>query len=152
MCIYDIKPGKEEYHTYIIGYGKNRNNKFEEKWMSMKLSNISNIYPIKEQYCISNEQVDHLNKKLIRGPEWINGDDTRITIEFTDYGLHLFKNLYKDRPRPESISNNTYTFIYDEKAMFNYLKKFGRHAKVIEPTSLKDKLKDFYTKAYNEHK
>ena len=42
--------------------------------------------------------------------------------------------------------------MYNEKAMLNYLKQFGRHAKVIEPSTLKDKLKDFYTKAYNEYK
>ena len=152
MSIYDIKQGKEEYHTYLIGIGKNTNNKYNEDIMSMKLSNINKVISLNRTYSFSKEDKENIQKRLFKGPEWVNGNESKIVIEFTEYGLDLLKNLYKDRPTPESKDGNVFTYIYNEKAMLNYLKQFGRHAKVIEPSTLKDKLKDFYTKAYNEYK
>ena len=149
--IFDIKPGKEEYHTYLIGVGKNTNNKYEEKIMSIKLSNINKVISLNKLSLLKEEDINTINARLIKGPEYINGDETKITIEFTSYGVDLFNIFYKDRPKPEKTNGNIYEFSYNEKSMLNYLKQFGRHAKVIKPDSLKNKLKDFYMKAFNEY-
>ena len=66
--------------------------------------------------------------------------------------MKLYESLYKDRPNYESINGNIYTFYTNGAALVNYLKPFGRHAKILSPNELNETLLSFYEKAYNNLK
>ena len=66
--------------------------------------------------------------------------------------MKLYEALYKDRPNYESIEGNIYTFYTNGVALVNYLKPFGRHAKILSPIELNETLLSFYEKAYKNLK
>lgn len=150
--VYDVVVGKEEYHYYVIGKGKNINNKYERTIMSIKLSSIKQVISLNKTFVYDNNEINEFKEKLLNGAEWINGDYEKIEVLFTDYGLKLYEALYKDRPNYISIKDNLLTFFTNGKALTNYLKPFGRHAKIISPETLNDSLLSFYEKAYNNLK
>ena len=67
----------------------------------------------------------------------------------------MYDRCYNDRPIYVSFDkeNRIMEFYNSITHLFIYLKQFGRHATVLEPEELKNKLADFYKKsndAYNE--
>ena len=63
----------------------------------------------------------------------------------------MYEKCYNDRPLFVSSDkeNNILEFQNTLEHLFFYLKQFGRHAYVIEPIELREKLKDFFNKAAN---
>ena len=149
---YDIIVGKEEYHYYLVEKGKNNNNKYEPTTMSMKLSSIKQVISLNKTFIFSKEEKVVIKEKLSNGAEWMGGDLKEIIVEFSDYGTKLYEALYKDRPNYESINGNIYTFYTNGTALVNYLKPFGRHAKILSPNELNETLLSFYEKAYKNLK
>lgn len=149
--LFDVVGGKEEYHYYVVGIGKNTNNKYDESIMSFKLSSINKVIANKITYALNNYQQNEIKDKLTKGPEWISGIHEEIKVEFSEYGITLFEALYKDRPIPSKKEENIYYFNCSENSIINYLKPFGRHANVIYPLKCKEKLLDFYKKAYDKY-
>ena len=150
--IYDIVVGKEEYHYYLVGKGKNNNNKYDPTTMSMKLSSIKQVISLNKTFSFTKDEINSIKEKLVNGAEWIGGDLKEIIVEFSDYGMKLYEALYKDRPNYESIKGNIYTFYTNGIALVNYLKPFGRHAKILSPNELNETLLSFYEKAYKNLK
>lgn len=119
---------------------------------SFKLSDIKHITLTDNYYKFTKEKLEYISSKIIHGPELIDSNEDTIELQFDNTGVDIyFKN---ERGRPLYINcnedTNIFTFQFNEDKMFNYLKIFGKHVKVIRPLSLKTKLKDFYKSAINE--
>ena len=119
---------------------------------SFKLSDIKHITLTDNYYMFTKEKLEYISSKIIHGPELIDNNEDNIVLQFDDTGVDMyFKN---EHGRPLYIDcnedTNIFTFQFNEDKMFNYLKIFGKHVKVITPLSLKNKLKDFYKSAINE--
>ena len=119
---------------------------------SFKLSDIKHITLTDNYYLFTKEKLEYISSKIIHGPELIDNNEDNIVLQFDDTGVDMyFKN---EHGRPLYIDcnedTNIFTFQFNENKMFNYLKIFGKHVKVITPLSLKNKLKDFYKSAINE--
>ena len=119
---------------------------------SFKLSDIKHITLTDNYYMFTKEKLEYISSKIIHGPELIDNNEDNIVLQFDDTGVNMyFKN---EHGRPLYIDcnedTNIFTFQFNEDKMFNYLKIFGKHVKVITPLSLKNKLKDFYKSAINE--
>lgn len=67
-------------------------------------------------------------------------------------GVKQFDACYKDRPLPINIDKNTgeYTFESDMNKLFLYFRQFGRHAKIISPDKLKNKINKFHKEAIDD--
>ena len=120
--------------------------------ISFKLSDIKHITLTDNYYMFTKEKLEYISSKIIHGPELIDNNEDNIVLQFDDTGVNMyFKN---EHGRPLYIDcnedTNIFTFQFNEDKMFNYLKIFGKHVKVITPLSLKNKLKDFYKSAINE--
>ena len=120
--------------------------------ISFKLSDIKHITLTDNYYMFTKEKLEYISSKMIHGPELIDNNEDNIVLQFDDTGVNMyFKN---EHGRPLYIDcnedTNIFTFQFNEDKMFNYLKIFGKHVKVISPLSLKNKLRDFYKSAINE--
>ena len=119
--------------------------------ISFKLSDIKHITLTDNYYMFTKEKLEYISSKIIHGPELIDNNEDNIVLQFDDTGVNMyFKN---EHGRPLYIDcnedTNIFTFQFNEDKMFNYLKIFGKHVKVITPLSLKNKLNDFYKSAIN---
>lgn len=144
--IYDIKRGKEEYHSYVIAY---RNGKTEPT--SFKLSTIKKIIKLKEAFEFTVEEITEINKRLLSGPEWMNGNYTTCNILFDEKGLELYNKRYKDRP-VGIFNDNVLTTTCSTTQLIFYIRSFGEHALVLDDNNVKKGLTTFYTNALNKYK
>ena len=66
----------------------------------------------------------------------------------------MYEKCYNDRPLfiNFDVENNIMTFESTMSNLFIYFKQFGKHAIVLEPIELKEKLSNFYSNAYNAYK
>lgn len=119
---------------------------------SFKLSDIKHITLTDNYYMFTKEKLEYISSKIIHGPELIDNNEDNIVLQFDDTGVDMYFKNEHDRPLYIDCNEDTniFTFQFNEDKMFNYLKIFGKHVKVITPLSLKNKLKDFYKSAINE--
>ena len=120
--------------------------------ISFKLSDIKHITLTDNYYLFTKEKLEYISSKIIHGPELIDNNEDNIVLQFDDTGVDMYFKNEHDRPLYIDCNEDTniFTFQFNEDKMFNYLKIFGKHVKVITPLSLKNKLKDFYKSAINE--
>lgn len=69
------------------------------------------------------------------------------------FGIRKFKVVTKNRPDLLKKEGDLYYFDWSELQLEEYFKRFGRDAIVLEPKSLRERLKKYYSlavKAYND--
>lgn len=135
-----------EQFNYVVGKIETKNGYTN---ISLKLSKIESLIKINEYCDFSKEEIDNLLNQLADGPEFICKDTTHAVVKFDKAGIKKYEACYKDRPVPTDYNDNTGEYIFDTdiNKLFFYLIQFGKHVKIIEPISLKDKLKAFYSEA-----
>lgn len=132
---------------YAVGYMVTENGNFP---ISIKLSEITSIVMTNKYYEISDDEQEYLLKLLGTGIEHIGRTIENIIVKFDEEGFNYFAKDVFGPAAEYNEENELCTFICDEDKMFEYLKQYGKHAKVISPITLKDKLKKFYIEAINE--
>ena len=78
------------------------------------------------------------------------GTNERVVVKLTERGQKSYKTKLYSRPakEPES-SGDTYVFYCSPLQAYNYFFPFGKEAKIIEPTSLREKFKNSYKIIYS---
>ena len=89
--------------------------------------------------------------KMMQSPQFAFYNNEKSIIELSNNGVKLFKNKYLNRPTPYKIENNTYYFDCSYNQIVLYFFPFGKDAKIIEPTNIKDSFKKEYLKAYENY-
>ena len=150
---YKMIQSPDDEHNYLIGKFYYEN---DSKIGSIKLSTIYSIVILEESISLSYEDIININEAASKDTRFI-GQLVNAKIKFTDAGLRMFEKCYNDRPLYVSIDkeNSILEFKNTIDHLFIYLKQFGRHAFVICPIELRNRLKDFYqkaTKKYEEDK
>lgn len=144
-----FEPYKFEISTnynrnYLVGFsiGKKR-----KKVQSIKLSKIKSVTILADYFSLTKDECEYLDSRLEYGPEFLSDKMSKIIIQLDDKGIRSYYLLSKGRPYCKSSNEQTGIFIFecDENYLFNYLKSFGRHVKIIEPLSLKEKLNKFHS-------
>ena len=133
--------------TYVVGYRVTGDGMFP---ISIKLSDITSITSTNKYYELSEQEIDYLYELLGTGIDKIGKTIKSLIIKFDDEGL---KKFGMDTFGPSAYYNEddeTFKFYCDEEKMFEYLIQYGKHAKVISPQSLKDKLNTFHLEAIDE--
>lgn len=143
---FGIFESKDENYNYLVTADNN------EKIYSTRISNIIDLLPIRKIFSVSKE-VQEKAKERIRNRYYGMGDIIRCKIEFTEIGYRNFKVISHLRPNPieQDEKNRILTFNELEDSLFFYFRQFGENIKVLEPESLKQKLKDFYKKALESY-
>lgn len=117
--------------------------------ISIKLSDITSITLTNKYYEITEKEKEYLHKLIGTGIEHIGKSVKNIIVKFDDDGLDEFSKDVFGPSAEYNEHNETFTFVCDENKMFEYLKRYGKHAKVISPQTLHEKLKLFYLEAIN---
>ena len=92
-------------------------------------------------------------KERIKNRYYGMGKIIKCKIEFTELGYRNYKIISHLRPNPieKNEKNRILTFNEPEDSLFFYFRQFGENIKILEPKSLKQKLKDFYKKALENY-
>lgn len=143
---YKVVRTNDELYNYLIT-GIKRNNVL--RIFSLHLFKCNNVIKSKNSYQLSKEEIDKFDSCLEYGPRYIEYRIIKTKIKLTKKGQSFFKKFYLNRPIPDSIEDDIYTFTCSEDELFSYFSKFGSHALVIEPINLKNRMKSFYKRAYN---
>ena len=107
---------------------------------------------IRKVFSVSKE-IEEKAKKRIEKKYYGMGDTVWCKIQFTEEGYSNYKTISHLRPKPieENEKNKVLTFNEPEDSLFFYFKQFGQSIKILEPQSLKNRLKDFYKKALESY-
>ena len=148
---FGIFESKDENYNYLVTADNN------EKLYSTRISNIMNLLLIRKIFSVSKE-VQEKAKERIKNRYYGMGNIIRCKIEFTEIGYRNFKVISHLRPNPiepnpieQDQKNRILTFNEPEDSLFFYFRQFGENIKVLEPESLKQKLKGFYKKALESY-
>lgn len=145
MFAHDI----EEIFNYLVGINLSSP---KQPIVSIRLCKIKDIVIKNEYFEFTQEEIKRLNHQIQEGPALVCDDTTHAVIKFDKQGIKKYDICYKDRPLPTTYDDETgiYTFDTDLNKLYLYLLQFGKHAKVIEPISLKEKLNKFHKEAIDE--
>ena len=143
---FGIFESKDENYNYLVTVDNN------EKIYSTRISNIMNLLLIRKIFSVSKE-VQEKVKERIKNRYYGMGNIIRCKIEFTEIGYRNFKVISHLRPKPieQDQKNRILTFTEPEDSLFFYFRQFGENIKILEPESLKQKLKEFYKKALENY-
>ena len=141
-----IFESKDENFNYFVTVGKNG------ETYSTRISNMKNVSLIRKVFSVSKE-IEEKAKKRIEKKYYGMGDTVWCKIQFTEEGYSNYKTISHLRPKPieENEKNKVLTFNEPEDSLFFYFKQFGQSIKILEPQSLKNRLKDFYKKALESY-
>ena len=143
---FGIFESKDENYNYLVTADNN------EKLYSTRISNIMNLLLIRKIFSVSKE-IQEKAKERIKNRYYGMGNIIRCKIEFTEIGYRNFKVISHLRPKAieQDQKNRILTFNEPEDSLFFYFRQFGENIKILEPESLKQKLKEFYKNALESY-
>ena len=74
-------------------------------------------------------------------------EDVHAVVRMTERGKQMYQMIVKNRPYITYADGDLYHFDWPEMQLDDYFRRFGKDAVVIEPSSLKNKLKSYYSRA-----
>ena len=146
---YKIVTNKEEIYNYLICFS---DNKSSINISSYHLFKIDHIYLHNERVSINENNHKLLDQVANYSPQFPFSKIQNSLIELTENGIKLFQSKYLNRPMPYKIENNKYYFNCSPTHLLVYFFSFGKDAKVIEPSTLKETFKKAYLDAYDSYK
>lgn len=120
---------------------------------SFRLCRIKRVSKLNQSLSIKPAIKSILDKMASKGPQYIIKDIEQepAIIELTKDGIEMFRTSYVNRPKPYSIDGNQYIFDCSYAQLHQYFRRFGHHANIISPKSLRDQMFNFYASAYNHY-
>ena len=142
---YVIAPSKEEQCNYLIcidtEVGRPR---------TFRISRLRSVFVTSDSFTIDENIQKELQEKAIRSPHSVS-QTVQAVVRLNKYGVKKFKAITKNRPIVSKIEGDRYYFDWPELQLEEYFKRFGRDALVIQPKSLKNKIKKFYYLGLREY-
>ena len=155
--IYKVRPVEiltdtMKTYNYIIGYTY-KDDGGEPYTASYRLSGFSTAKLRKETAHVSVEDKKKLNVKIKnRGVQFLLTAENEIVVRLTARGKTRFTREVHLRPPLDRIDDNgNYIFNCTEAQAEFYFVKFGKDAYVVEPESLRNKLKNIYMEAFEAY-
>lgn len=140
---YRIAASKEELHCYLLAAQGGA-------CFPMRLSRIVSVVLLDAEAVFGEAQEEIFARMLAYGPQFhYTKNEEEAVVQFTAYGLEMYRNMYVHRPVPVSVNNNTYTFACSHQQLFQYLVRFGKDAYVVRPAALRERIRTFFRLAEN---
>lgn len=147
----ELFSAKDENYNYLLSSSD------DGKIYPTRLSNILKLNLIQKKFNISSE-IRKKAKEKAEKKYYTWGEAQKIVIKLTENGYHKYKIISHLRPKvvekiKEEKDSKTYilTFNEPEDVMMYYFPQFGKEFQVLEPESLKNKFKNFYSEALEKH-
>jgi putative uncharacterized protein (fragment) len=143
---FGIFESKDENFNYLVTVDKNG------ETYSTRISNMKNVSLIRKVFSVSKE-IEEKAKKRIEKKYYGMGNTVWCKIQFTEEGYSNYKTISHLRPRIEEADEKNRILIFKEPedSLFFYFKQFGGNIKVLEPQSLKNRLREFYKNALENY-
>ena len=142
---YIIAPSKEEQCNYLLC--KDRKTR---KPRTFRISRLRSVFVTPNTFPVDPDTQKEFREKAIRSPHSVSLT-VQAVVRLNPYGVKKFKAITKNRPIVSKIEGDLYYFDWPELQLEEYFKRFGRDAIVIEPASLKEKIKKFYYYGLREY-
>ena len=148
-----IASDKSGNFNYLVGISeeiKEDGTIGEKRIASFRISRIDKISVMNSlSGFMSKQKIEEIKKELRqKTPQYMAGDLSDIEVAFTKKGVEsLERQIYLRPTSYEKIHDNTYVFHCTELQAFHYFFKFGEDAIILEPQSLREKMKQCYQKA-----
>ena len=125
------------------------------KTLTLRLSKIKNISIITKERTFTENSIAIFEKQIKYGIQYsiLENENSIIKIRLTPKGIMLFDKLYVYRPVCEKIEGDIYYFNCSYSQIYQYFCRFGKHAIILEPEILVERLRDYYyiaNKAYKK--
>lgn len=146
---YKVVRTNDELYNYLIA-GIRKNDSLL-RYFSLHLYKCRNAIKTKNTYLLSSDEINKFEELLEYGPRNIERRCVVTKIKLSKKGIGYFKKFYLNRPIPESIDNDIYTFNASTDELLTYFSRFGVHALVLEPENLRNQMINFHRKAYNHY-
>ncbi|SEM12232.1 WYL domain-containing protein [Butyrivibrio sp. ob235] len=142
---YIIAPSKEEQCNYLLCFDRRA-----KKHRTFRISRLRSVFVSSDTFTLNPDIQDELREKALRSPHSVSLP-VQAVIRLNPYGVRKFKAITKNRPLVSKIEGDLYYFDWPELQLEEYFKRFGRDAIVIEPESLKEKIRKFYYYGLREY-
>jgi hypothetical protein len=142
---YIIAPSKEEQCNYLLCVSRNT-----RKPRTFRISRLRSVFVTADSFPINPKTQKELQEKAIRSPHSVSSP-VHAVVRLNQYGVKKFKVITKNRPIVSKIEGDLYHFDWPELQLEEYFLRFGRDAIVVEPESLKEKIKKFYYYGLREY-
>jgi len=141
-----IVPSKEGTFQYLIG-------KEKSSILSIRLSRIEQIKIFGKSARISETELHQINADLSEsGATFITEPKVKIKVKFSAKGLKSYEYSVIHRPLHIDIeNNNTYVFHCSEKQALYFFFRFASDVEILEPLSLRNKMRDLYQAGLNNY-
>ena len=142
---YIIAPSKEEQCNYLLC--KDRNS---DKPRTFRISRLRSVFVTPDNFTVDLNLQKELRGKAIRSPQAVSST-VHAVVRLNQYGVKKFKVITKNRPEISKIEGDLYYFDWPELQLKDYFIRFGCDAVVLEPASLKEKIREFYYHGLQEY-
>ncbi len=147
---YMVVRTNDELYNYLIAGIRGKDNKI--KFFSLHLYKCYSVIKTKNNYSLSIDEENSFNKMIECGPRNIERRCFISKIKLTQKGQSFFRKFYLNRPIPEKIEDDIYTFNCSGDELVTYFSRFGSAAMILEPVFLRNQMVNFHRKAYNNYK
>ncbi len=138
---YLIATSKEEQFSYLLCHDQRA-----KKNRSFRISRLSNVFITSNTFTKDQKIEDELVRKGLRSPHSMS-EDIHAVVKMTERGKQMYTMIVKNRPYVTYIDGDEYHFDWPEMQLEDYFRRFGKDAVVIEPKSLRTKLRNYYSRA-----
>ena len=143
---YLLAPSKEEQCNYLIC-----NDARVHIPRTFRISRLKSIFITSAVFPFDENLYRELQDKALRSPQSVS-KTVQAVVKMNSFGIRKFKVVTKNRPDILKIEGDLYYFDWPELQLEEYFKRFGRDAIVLEPESLRERLKKYYSMALRAYK
>lgn len=156
-CVHEAIPykmvvSKEEMFNYLLCAEINQDS--EQIEMPFRLNRLLTINCVPGDNSINEDVERHLIKMEKYAPQYRIEDDVETCVRLTDEGVLAYERIYFGRPDrlpnrdEEKLDGHYYYFDCSTNQLFLYFRRFGCEAEIVYPENLRNRMKDFHSRAY----
>lgn len=136
---YTLQPDKMGTYWYLAGVVFSDDN--TRYYSSFRLSRIVQVRELANEHeSLTYMEEQELNELILeKGIQFLVGHSTKAVVQFTPAGLKKYANVLHRRPQISSqLSSDTFEFVSTLEQLEYYFFSFGKDAKILEPSELRD--------------
>ncbi len=155
VCPYKILPDTFHSQDYFacFTYGLDESPK-QKKPSSFSMAKLKNIKLRNVNSFISDKDKKRIESAIeIRSVQFLLTEPTTVRVRLTEEGKKMFKTRLYSRPIKDNMESTEtdYVFKCNEYHAFWYFYPFGKEARILEPSSLIQKMKKSYEDAFKSY-
>lgn len=157
LIVYPYKIMTDPLNTqeYLACYTREKSESSKEKkCASFSMARLSKIKRLEQKSFLSKDDIKKLKTAIEElSVAYLLGEVKYIRVKLTEIGEKYYQTRLHMRPEKDSelSKDNIYVFKCSELQAYNYFYSFGAEATILEPDSLRARMKNNYEKALKSY-